>query len=99
MFFFGFRLAQEPLVNSPNIDNQLLFPTGSAICTLSTFMSGGGMVGKCVSKENPKSDLDLDFVKTKQNKTKVLIYDFKLSSNGDFWSIDLLKNLSFTSLL
>ena len=39
-------------------------------CTLSTFPGGwgwgsagvgwGGVVGKCVTKENPKSDLDLD---------------------------------------
>ena len=55
---FGFRLTQNPLVNSPNIDKQLLFPIGSPNCTLSTF-PGVGVVGKCVSKENPKSDLDL----------------------------------------
>ena len=34
---FGFRLTQNPLVNSPNIDKQLLFPIGSPNCTLSTF--------------------------------------------------------------
>ena len=56
---FGFRLTQNPLVNSPNIDKQLLFPIGSPNCTLSTFPGGLGVVGKCVSKENPKSDLDL----------------------------------------
>ena len=54
---FGFILIQDPLVNSPNIDKQLLFPIGSPNCTLSTFPGWG--VGKCVSKENPKSDLDL----------------------------------------
>ena len=57
--FFGFRLTQDPLVNSPNIDKQLLFPIGSPNCTLSTFPGGGLVVGKCVTKENPKSDLDL----------------------------------------
>ena len=41
---FGFRLTQNPLVNSPNIDKQLLFPIGSPNCTLSTF-PGGGWVG------------------------------------------------------
>ena len=56
--FFGFRLTQDPLVNSPYIDKQLLFPIGSPNCTLSTF-PGWGVVGKCVTKENPKSDLDL----------------------------------------
>ena len=56
---FGFRLTQNPLVNSPNIDKQLLFPIGSPNCTLSTFPGGGLVVGKCVTKENPKSDLDL----------------------------------------
>ena len=40
--FFGFRLTQDPLVNSPNIDKQLLFPIGSPNCTLSTFPGGGG---------------------------------------------------------
>ena len=39
---FGFRLTQNPLVNSPNIDKQLLFPIGSPNCTLSTFPGGGG---------------------------------------------------------
>ena len=58
-FFFGFRLTQDPLVNSPYIDKQLLFPIGSPNCTLSTFPGGGLVVGKCVTKENPKSDLDL----------------------------------------
>ena len=37
---FGFRLTQNPLVNSPNIDKQLLFPIGSPNCTLSTFPGG-----------------------------------------------------------
>ena len=55
-----FVLTQGPLVNSPNIDKQLLFPIGSPNCTLSTFPGWeGGRVGKCVTKENPKSDLDL----------------------------------------
>ena len=57
-----FFLAVDPLVNSPNIDKQLLFPIGSPNCTLSTFPGWGWVVGKCVSKENPKSDLDLKFV-------------------------------------
>ena len=39
---FWFRLTQNPLVNSPNIDKQLLFPIGSPNCTLSTFPGGGG---------------------------------------------------------
>ena len=54
-------LTQDPLVNSHNIDEQLLFPVGIPNCALSTFPGevGGGGVGKCVSKENPKSDLDL----------------------------------------
>ena len=39
---FGFRLTQNPLVNSPNIDKQLLFPIGSPNCTLSTFPGVGG---------------------------------------------------------
>ena len=39
---FGFRLTQNPLVNSPNIDKQLLFPIGSPNCTLSTFPGGWG---------------------------------------------------------
>ena len=66
---FGFRLTQNPLVNSPNIDKQLLFPIGSPNCTLSTFHGWDFteaicillrlFVGKCVLKENPKSDLDL----------------------------------------
>ena len=60
---FGFSLTQNPLVNSPNIDKRILFPIGSPNCTLSTFPGWGGgvwgVVGKCVSKENPKSDLDL----------------------------------------
>ena len=34
---FGFRLTQDPLVNSPYIDKQLLFPIGSPNCSLSTF--------------------------------------------------------------
>ena len=38
---FGFRLTQNPLVNSPNIDKQLLFPIGSPNCTLSTFPGMG----------------------------------------------------------
>ena len=38
---FGFRLTQNPLVNSPNIDKQLLFPIGSPNCTVSTFPGGG----------------------------------------------------------
>ena len=61
---FGFSLTQNPLVNSPNIDKQLLFPIESPNCTLSNFPGwgwGGWLVGKCVSKENPKSDLDLGF--------------------------------------
>ena len=71
---FGFRLTQNPLVNSPNIDKQLLFPIGSPNCTLSTFPGVGvGVVGKCVSKENPKSDLDLGFVKILQNESYQLI--------------------------
>ena len=63
LYLFGFRLAKCPLVNSPNIDKQLLFPKVSLNCTLSTFIGLG--VEKCVSKENPKSilDLDLGFVK------------------------------------
>ena len=53
-------LTQDPLVNSHNIDEQLLFPVGIPNCALSTFPGGvGGVVVKCVSKENPKSDLDL----------------------------------------
>ena len=36
----NFRLTQNPLVNSPNIDKQLLFPIGSPNCTLSTFPGG-----------------------------------------------------------
>ena len=59
MFFFCFRLALDPLVNSLNIDKQLLFAIGSSKCTLSTFPGEGGwVVEKCVTKENPKSDLD-----------------------------------------
>ena len=50
--FFGFRLTQDPLVNSPNIDKQLLFPIEIPKCTLSTFLGGG----ECVSKGNPKSN-------------------------------------------
>ena len=38
---FGFKLTQNPLVNSPNIDKQLLFPIGSPNCTLSTFPGWG----------------------------------------------------------
>ena len=66
MFFFGFRLTQDPLVNSPNIDKQFMFPIGSPNCTLSTFPAWGWVevVGKSVSKENPKSGLDLGFVIT-----------------------------------
>ena len=47
-----------------NIDKQLLFSIGSPNCILSTFPGwlgvGGGGVGKCVTKENPNSDLNLD---------------------------------------
>ena len=52
-------------LNSTNINNQLLFSIGSPNCTGSSFPGAGGGVGKCVFKENPKSDLDLDvgFVK------------------------------------
>ena len=56
--FFSFRLTQDSLVNSPNIDKQLLF----SIRSPNYFP---GVVGKCVSKENPKSDLDLGFVNRK----------------------------------
>ena len=37
LYFFGFISAKDPLVNSPNIDKQLLFHIGSPNCTLSTF--------------------------------------------------------------
>ena len=42
MCIFGFRLTQDSLGNSPNIDKQLLFPIGSPNCTLSTFPGDGG---------------------------------------------------------
>ena len=62
--FFGFRLAKILLVKSSKIDKQLLFPIGCPNCTLSTFPIGGdggeGVVEKCVTKENCKSNLDLD---------------------------------------
>ena len=45
--FFGFILTQEPSVNSPNIDKQLLFPIESPNCTLSTFPGGGGSWKMC----------------------------------------------------
>ena len=54
---FGFSLTKGSLVNSTNIDNQLLFSTGSPNCTPSTFLAGGngngglvgeGVVGKCI---------------------------------------------------
>ena len=47
-----------------NIDKQLLFSIGSPNCILFTFPRWV-VLGKCVTKENPKSDLDLDlgFVK------------------------------------
>ena len=76
---FGFRLTQDPLVNSPYIDKQLLFPIGSPNCTLSTFPGGWGVVGKCVSKENPKSDLDLGLrVCQKRHTTTNLLLRFNL---------------------
>ena len=58
------RLSQTLLHNSTKINNQLWFSIGSPNCSLYTFPGWVG-VGKCVSKENPKSDLDLDlgFVK------------------------------------
>ena len=56
---FWARLAQTLLWNLTNIDKQLLFSIGSPNYTLSSF-PGWGVVGKCVTKENPKSDLDLD---------------------------------------
>ena len=59
------RLSQTLLCNSTKINNQLWFSIGSPNCSLSTFPGWGWVggsvgVGKCVSKENPKSDLDLD---------------------------------------
>ena len=53
------RLAPTLFCNSTNLNKQLLFPIGSPNCTLSTFQ-GVGVVRICVSKENPKSDLDND---------------------------------------
>ena len=53
------RLAPTLLCNSTNLNKQLLFPIGSPNCTRSTFPGWVG-VGKCVCKETPKSDLDLD---------------------------------------
>ena len=45
-----------------------MVPIGSPNCTLSTFPGWGwGVVGKCVSKENPKSDLDLGLRVCQQN--------------------------------
>ena len=35
-------LTQDPLVNSHNIDEQLLFPVGIPNCALSTFPGGVG---------------------------------------------------------
>ena len=60
---FWARLAQTLLWTFTDIDKQLLFSIGSPNCTISTFPGWG--VGKCVTKENPKSalDLDLGFVK------------------------------------
>ena len=55
------RLAQTLLWTFTNIDKQLLFSIGSPNCTFSTFPGGWWVgVGKCVTKENPKSNLDLD---------------------------------------
>ena len=64
-------MAQNLLFNLTNKCKQLLFSIGQPNCALSTFPRGGGLgvwvvgFGKCVAKENPRSDLDLElgFVK------------------------------------
>ena len=48
---FCLRLAPTLLCNSTNINMQLLFSMGHPNCIWG--------VGECVTKENPKSDLDL----------------------------------------
>ena len=69
------RLSQTLLCNSTKINNQLWFSIGSPNCSLSTFP--GWVVGKCVSKKNPKSDLDLDlrFVKNPITSYQVSLPD------------------------
>ena len=76
------------LVNSTNIDKQLLFPTGSPICTLSTFPEGGdgglvgdGVVRKYLTKENCKLNLGLDLVSMLRST-----YTYILESSTFVWS-------------